>query len=361
MNELTKRLLETGYTEQDYPSYVREFSSLYGGFVYSPEHIRSLTYITGCGLEVPGGDVIGTIAFRRVDWSYENNNPLIVCPYGRQGCESNHELLRLPVPSGLCFCVCQEVSADLQTGKTLDSVLTETEAMRKESLKRYKKEHGGRFCLHHMNYRPELNDWELIYKPRKCEHCQEKNCTLFGYPLSAERGNVYYDCKVISEAEAGIFAEEHEITLFKAIPVLRQDVSMTICRKIADLCEEDIIREEFYHPYDMPKAVEIVNFNVRAATGNLRDEAQDREDVRNGIHVVYCSDINHEIQIRENLKKQKALERKQAEEEAFVLLHGFEQLKDYEKRRVRTVLSEERVMELVEERDSRNIIMEEDR
>lgn len=358
MNELTKGLLADGYSKEKYPSYIKEFSSLYGGFVYSQEHIRSLTYVTGCGLEIRGGDVIGTIAFRGIDWCYENGNPLIVCPYGRQGCEKNHELLRSPAASGLCFCVCQEHSPNLQMEKTLDSALTELEALRKESLKRYKKEHGGRFCLHHMKYRPENNCWELIYKPRKCEHCREKSCTLFGYPLSAECGNVYYDCKVTSEAEDGIFQEEHEITLFKAIPVLRENVSMTICRKIADLCREDIIREEFYHPYDMPKAVEIVNFNVRAAAGNVRAEAQDLEDVKNGIHVVYCCDIKDEIQNRERLKSQKTLERKQAEEEAFVLQNGFEQLKDYEKRRVRKVLSEERVMELLEERDSRTIIME---
>lgn len=358
LNKLTERLLNEGYSKVNYPDYVKEYNAMYGGFVYTPEYIMALRYRTGCGIEMSGGDVIGTMSYAGQDWSYENDNPVIACPYHRRYCPENHELLRKPVKSGLCFCACHAVTqTPASAAATMEQILAEKEISRKKSLHSYKLEHAGRFCLNHMDYFPETNTWKLIYKPRKCAYCGASQCTLFGYQLSPQKGNIYYDCEVVTVNEDTIFPDSKEIILFKGIPVLREDASITICEKIVEACGQEILETEFYHPYDIPKAVSFTNRNVRAAVSCVRNIEEDLEDIKKGIHIIYCTDIKNAQAAEESLKVKRTLNRKIVEEETFVLQHGFEHLKEYEKRRIRKILPEARIEELLEERELRSILL----
>lgn len=354
LNKLTERLMKEGYSKEAYPDYVKEYNAFYGGFIYTPDYIKGMRFQTGCGIEMSGGDVIGTMSFLGQDWFYENDNPVIVCPYNREGCPKNHELLKKPAKSGLYFCACHAVSqTEVPAATTLDQVLAEKEVSRKESLRRYKRDHAERFCLNHMDYFPETNSWKLIFKPRKCEHCEVNQCTLFGYKLSPQKGNIYYDCEVVTVNDETVFLDSREILLFKGIPVLREDVSITICEMIVEACAQEILETEFFHPYDIPKAVSFTNRNVRAAISCVRNMEEDLEDIKKGIHIIYCTEIMEAKAAEEEKKIKRNLNKKVVEEEAFVLQHGFDALKEYEKRRIRKVLSEERIEELLEEREYR--------
>lgn len=354
LNKLTERLMKEGYSKEAYPDCVKEYNAFYGGFIYTPDYIKGMRFQTGCGIEMSGGDVIGTMSFLGQDWFYENDNPVIVCPYNREGCPKNHELLKKPAKSGLYFCACHAVrQTEVPAATTLDQVLAEKEVSRKESLRRYKRDHAERFCLNHMDYFPETNSWKLIFKPRKCEHCEVNQCTLFGYKLSPQKGNIYYDCEVVTVNDETVFLDSREILLFKGIPVLREDVSITICEMIVEACAQEILETEFFHPYDIPKAVSFTNRNVRAAISCVRNMEEDLEDIKKGIHIIYCTEIMEAKAAEEEKKIKRNLNKKVVEEEAFVLQHGFDALKEYEKRRIRKVLSEERIEELLEEREYR--------
>lgn len=357
MNRLTEQLLKSGYGKDNFPEYIQEYNSFYDGFIYKPDYAAAMIFQTGCGLNVKGNEVIGTMSYRGQDWMLENDNPLIVCPYNTELCPRNHEVLQERSGSGLCFCVCHEkAQGTYDAQKTVDKVRMENIKAGKEALRRYRAEHGGHYCLHHMQYRPERDSWELSYKPRKCEACECNHCTLFDCPLSRELGNVYFDCQVTFETEQSVFTETPDILIFKGIPVLHKAVSITICQKIADLCGGDILKDEFYHPYEMPRAIEFKNQNLRATAGNVHDIEQDMKDVDNGLRVIYYDEVKESQESSRKKKEQNAFAKRVNEEEEFILQHGFDHLKPYEKRRIQKFLSDERIQELLTERVTRSII-----
>ncbi len=91
-NQLTEQLLSEGYTDTDYPDYVRlpggcygkgPLENLYGGFEYQPGYINKIPFRTGCGLFVKAENCISSMSYAGVEWCYENNNPVIRCPFGK--------------------------------------------------------------------------------------------------------------------------------------------------------------------------------------------------------------------------------------------------------------------------------------
>ena len=92
-NELTKRLLNEGYTAEHYPDYVtiqdwkKDLDNFYGGFSYQPWWIYKQTFRTPCGLQVQGLHAMSSMSFRGLDWTYENDLACIHCPYKRTDCE----------------------------------------------------------------------------------------------------------------------------------------------------------------------------------------------------------------------------------------------------------------------------------
>lgn len=350
-NELTKQLFAEGYTKEAYPEYIKEFNEFYGGFIYRPEYRDTMVYLTGCGIEVSGKEVIGTMMYLGHDWSYENFNPLLVCPYSRDECEMNHPLLRMRALNGLDFCACHPKRETGHDGIKLREIQNREEMQRRECLKEYKRNHAGHYCLNHMYFSRETGRWCLDYKPMKCEYCVATDaCTLWGRALSPVKGNVYYDCRMEYASGDTIFQEETATIIYRAIPVLKAEISMTICEQIVMHCAEEIIREEFYHPYDMPALIRSVNFNVRAMSGIRQDTDQDLRDAQDGAQIIYHQEMTEKI-LRQKGKKQAELMGRRAKEAAtFVLNNGFEHLKGYEKRHILKYLTEDRIEALLMKR-----------
>ena len=72
-NELTKRLLNEGYTAEHYPDYVtiqdwkKDLDNFYGGFSYQPWWIYKQTFRTPCGLQVQGLQAMSSMSFRGLE------------------------------------------------------------------------------------------------------------------------------------------------------------------------------------------------------------------------------------------------------------------------------------------------------
>ena len=104
-NELTKRLLAEGYTEENYPKDKVKIpcggqlpgggllKNLYGGFEYIRNNACSMVYKTGCGMFVLGKHVIDDMGFMGVQWCHENDNPVVRCPFDRDRCHENDRRL----------------------------------------------------------------------------------------------------------------------------------------------------------------------------------------------------------------------------------------------------------------------------
>lgn len=353
-NELTKRLFAQGYTEESFPDYIKEYNSFYGGYIYKADYRESIVYLTGCGIEITGKDVIGTMMYLGQDWSYENFNPVIVCPYAKSECEDNHPLLKTRARSGLDYCACHPKEEGECPDKTLKEVQAREEDWRKRALAEYKTRNAGHYCLNHMRYSKESNQWILDYKPLKCEYCSaDTTCSLWGRNLSPVKGNVYYDSKVEYASEDTILDESVKTVVYRAIPVLKANVSMTICEQIASFCADEILKKEFYHPYDMPTLIKSKNFNIRALETVLPDEAMDRQEALAGATIIYHRDIADELQRKKDQTKSELIRRKEQEAREFILENGFEELKGYEKRRLLKYLSWDQITFLTQLRERR--------
>lgn len=354
-NELTKQLLEQGVTEDNFPPYIKEYHPFYGGFIYKPEHCRTLRYQTGCGLTIPGSEVIGMMSYLGYDWSYENFNPAILCPYDKEDCEKNHPVLRKKSLNGFCFCRCHPVEAENSQRETLQETLAKEDIRQKKLLKDYIRENNGSYCLHHMRFDKQAGTWLLDYKPIKCSKCKKTDCcTLLKIPLSAQKGNVYYDCRVEYTSEDSIFHDVPAVTIYKNIPVLEEPVSMTICERIAELCSEEIIQEEFFHPYGMPQMASAKNFHVRAIANGVREAESDGSELEDGARILYYGDLKLDSQMKKEKQKSETFSRNVKIMEKYVLEHGFEDLREYEKRRIRKFLDEKQIEGLLKKREFKN-------
>ena len=114
-NKLTERLLEQGYTAENYPKdkvhiasgcYSRNdnpLDNIYGGFEYNRIYCDTFTYVTGCGMHVVGKNVLPSMGFSGEEWCHENDNPAVRCPYDKPNCPMNDERLHGMI-GGWCVC-----------------------------------------------------------------------------------------------------------------------------------------------------------------------------------------------------------------------------------------------------------------
>lgn len=185
---------------------------------------------------------------------------------------------------------------------------------------------------------------------RACRYCQ-----VLGKELDTRRGNVFYDVKETRIIKGDwLFPDKEVTTVRKGIKVLDRTVSLTICKAIVRYARHHVIdrfmlnhHHELY--FDKSLRYELVNF--RAQRQNTRDIMQDLADTAAGIEVVHQADA-------ERLRKEQKRARKEARQaqrvrslEKLVLTGDLDNLTYSQKSGLKKHLSEERISELMEQRD----------
>ena len=96
INELTRRLLAEGYTPEDTPPGMREYSPYDGGWTYDSETLGRMVFETPCGLLAEGWHFRnGYLAYQGIDWRAENDNPVLPCPrFPDKPCPLRHPFLQ---------------------------------------------------------------------------------------------------------------------------------------------------------------------------------------------------------------------------------------------------------------------------
>lgn len=365
-NKLTKRLLEEGYTVENYPSYVTidtsmlsggdPLNNLGGGFVYKKDVRDAFVYKTGCGLYVMGNHAfeVGMC----IEWRHEDDNPITHCPFRNEDCKFNDERLRQKEGTERCFtcyCVCHRTDEAYDYENSVERHRKLKEEEKEKKYQEYADAHGGRVCRNHMHYNDSIDDWELCYSPDRCASvCYSQNgfCPILNRQLNKKKGNVYYDVKQSWTVSDGPMLPERKIvSIIKGNRYFKKRVSLDICDAFIRLESEEIYRKYYWnhvsHERLIDKSFQVEILNIRAESRVSRNLQQDLEDIKNGIEVVHVSDMERTAKENKKKRREEARKRQLKRIEKKIMATGLDSLSYSEQKKVDKYLSDERVSELV--------------
>lgn len=376
-NLLTQKLLEMGYTAENYPDYVRleveryrknedPLDNFSGGFVFQRGWVYERTFRTPCGLQCKGLMChAGGMSYEGIDWVFENDMATITCPYEKSDCKLKHELLQ---EHGILrfWCVVHMVDEEYRYEGSAEQVLKlhDDEILQKKigfSLQRH-----GRVCENQMEFDRDKQEWFMAYDPRVCAGLRcGGECKILGRKLDTKKGNVYYDLKITyrrTDLDGTLFEGQMHTEITKGKRVFDHPVSMDICRNYVKLCRNELIQHirlqhhsELFFAERHGTQFKLEVLNIRAEQRESRDLMQDLEDIQNGIKVVHDSDEKKLEKEKKHERRQRVQEKKIAKLEKKLLEVGYYNLEEYSLDRIHADkwLGEERIAELEEMRRRR--------
>lgn len=368
-NLLTRNLLGAGYTVESYPEYVQICSSrlpgndplnnLSGGFVYKSWYRDSFIYKTGCGLCVKGRNVLSNMSYRGIEWSHENDCPVLRCPYDQSDCKYNNELLYGVQGGGTfiqCWCVCHRTTEEYAYENSIEKADDERHRETERKYQEYADAHNGRVCRNHMFFDERTKTWNQIYEPKRCTkicYSQDGYCPVLGKQLSKKRGNVFYDLKISGIRHDGtLFDGERWAEIQKGIRFFEHPVSMDICEAFVKVSSDEIYqklkweKESYMRIFDSTYKLEVIN--IRAESRPSRDLLQDLQDIREGIQISHFSDVEKRRKEDKKARREAARQARICKLEKKLLETGYENLSEgsLDKIHADKWLSQERIEEL---------------
>jgi hypothetical protein len=382
-NELTKRLLEEGYTADNHPNYVQvgrtcqeqdnPLRNLDGGFEYYRWYVYEKAFRTPCGLMCKGTSCMSSLCVNGVEWSFENDMATIHCPYHK--CDCDKKDARLPKEGVLKdWCNVHMTEEEYRYEGSVEDIIKLWEERIKRDAISFKLQHNGRVCENHMYYDRDKGEWQFHYDPGICaglkchgkfHHVGERGiCPVLGRELCYENGNVFYDLKISfrrRDLDATLFDGQIDTQITKGIKVFDHPVNMDICRNYAKLCQDNIKwkikskyhTELFFAEYFEKHEFAVEVLNIRAEKRESRDLMQDLQDIREGIQIFHASDDEKRKKEQKSEKRQQAKETKIKKMEKRLIDIGYENMDTYEQNRVCKLIDLERLDELEEIRQQK--------
>lgn len=359
-NNLTRRLLDEGYTAENYPKDKvhianggyswngNPLDNIYGGFEYNRVYCDAFTYKTGCGMHVIGKNVLSSMGFMGEEWCHENDNPVIRCPYDKPNCPMNDERLQGIHGGGICiqcFCVCHKTEEHYDYENSFEKEEKKRQEEKNRKYQEYSDAHNGRICSRHMIYNERTREWHMNYEPYSCaKMCYSQNgyCPVLGRELSKKRGNVYYDLKTSGtvkqqEEQCSMFDGEQWTHIEKGMRVFDKPCSMDICEAFVKVQSDEILHNyEVNHSteYIFDKSFKAEILNIRAESKPSRDLIQDLQDIKDGITIVHASDSEKRMKEQKKERRKLAQQKKIAKLEKVLIDVGYENLEPYSMNRV---------------------------
>ena len=346
LNELTKRLFTEGWTKENHPNWVKDFNKWYGGFEYTIEAQRKLVFETPCGLLVKGSHWnTGYMSYMGVDWTIENYNPTLNCPYRNDNCVKRHKLLQEKAHGTgrmkIVFCDCHLTSCAYDYEKSIDKILDEQEERKAQLHKEFTETH--RSCPFQDSFNEIKGKWQLRYDPFTCATNICQYCSVLRRDLSDKKGNVFYDLKTTRRGEdKGLFTQEYETQIIKGKRLFEKNINLTIAEIIAKSFKYKIREkvnmkyhaELFFNEY-YGKYFKVEVLNVRAEKRVSRDLEQDLKDIAEGYTVSHESDLIAEEKEQKRIKRDETQNKKAERLIKTVFEKGYDRLNDTELRRLK--------------------------
>lgn len=358
VNKISRKLLAEGWTKDQTPPDMHPWNDFDGGWSWKTSARMNTVFSTPCGLLLRRRDFgNGSMSFMGVDWTEENDNYAVLCPYfGRGRCELNDPLLEdHPMGGGsgelLYFCPIHETNEPFDYERSREKVFDDGEKVKEERWKAFQETRGGRVCRVHSRYNRSTGEWSFRYDPMMCLSCSY--CTVLGKENSPKTANVFYDLKIVSVVQGeGMFPDEERVSITKGLKFLEHPRSETVCEAISKLCRDEIVRKETMRRnmdifLGRIKSIEVLN--VRVERRESRDLLQDLRDVQEGIDVKHASDMEAAAQAKK--KDDRAARQKKREERLrkAVKQNGYENLEGYMKHRVNRSFSKLEIRKMEKE------------
>lgn len=292
LNLLTQRLMQQGYTEADPP---KGYRWGWNGWEYNAMQRNNIVIITPCGLIGKGTEAID-VGWDGTDWTLENENPVIPCPWG-QGELFKTCTRRKPMPRNLCTCKIG-TNTNLDWSRTIRMAKDEMEAYRRQKLAEYAETHG--MCPFMTRFDDSTGKVVQYHSIADCASQECQYCSLFGRENDKAKANVYYDLVMSKYVDYGnMLPGEWITTKRKGIKFFDRQVPVNICKRLLSKQSEIVERQsnkseisiaEFFAKYhNMPFKWHIEN--VRMEKRESRDLMQDLQDAKDGITVIHASDV----------------------------------------------------------------------
>ncbi len=371
-NDLTKRLLDDGYTPDHMPDYAQWCS---GEACYKQSYIRTLTYETPCGLLVRGADSgsSGYACIGGVEFRHENGNPSIPCPYipSRQDCKLRHEALQNSYVRGFpAQCNLRQTdkpwSDDLDIVNVRKRQQTLDERRQKDGMRALAKEvrkSGVGFCPNHSRWDREKQEAFYLYdySPYQCSYCQftQRPCLRCGMDDQGKKGNVLVDVRERFVIPAvGLLPESFSESITKGIWLFSKPMRLAVCHMSMQNTEwvrgKIEGRREYYvnlyfsehHGTGYTLGIENVRV-IESGKKDARDLMTDLAAIRDGQTVIHDSDRQAAAKAKKAEGKAKRKNDKVRKYERIVASGEWNQLEDYQYDKIVKTLGMERIDEIL--------------
>lgn len=347
INKITQELLAQGWTKDQTPDGFQPWNDFYGGWEYKRSVTQKFVFQTPCGMLVKGNKVTGDMSYMGVNWSFENDNAVINCPfYTLHYCPMRHPLLQgeyvYNYRSRLGnFKHCAVCRADLPWDyiNSVEKVLDDNQKEEDALWTAFYHQHKGRVCRHQCHYNRSEKKWYAHYDPLVCSHYNCEHCAILDKPISPKKANVYYDLKKSSVKKGqGFMPDETIVSINKGIKLLR--ASETICEAIVKYARQHIQSKVYMENHSFcffGGTVEVLN--LRYERRESRDLMQDLQDVANGIAVTHQSDLQKQKKAEKSARRQESQKRRVERFKKLIRTNGFENLSESDKHRAKKHLT----------------------
>lgn len=374
LNTLTQRLYAQGYTRDNHPDTV--YWGDWQNFCYKWETMLQFTWETPCGLLIQGESNVGRDVaasecfYQHIWYCPENDNPLFRCPYQQKSCE------HVPLGFPLVMCPCHRTDRAYDYACSMEKVMAEHN---REAFKQYMELTGGSYCACVVgNNGYEGGYYEVKYDVMNCIRCGCKNpvCVIRKQPRDLKKANIFYDVRRTWITRQG-FLEEKKVEVTKGLKVFDHAVAQTDAEIWLKMKEHGASPLNNYAVIEQPKKTsedrrqeyfskmhrryddqyDYFEFhyeveNIRIARSEQRDLLQDLRDAAEGIEVIHAADSLKAAKVQKRTRRETAKARKIQKVEKMVLAYGWDALEDTWKRRAEKLLGEDRIDELLQQRQA---------
>ena len=374
-NKLTQRLLAEGYTAENHPPWVKvaggqfgtgnKLDNLYGGFEYTRAYADERIYVAPCGLFCKGKTTFDMSYIE--EWSHENDNPIIHCPFENMGCKRKSEVFQNRKDD---FCVVRPTDREYIPEKSAESIKESRDRWKEQERRKYIEEHP-RHCPNHLKWNQELGKWEFKYIPSHCiSHgcCGGRNCPVLDRELTKDKGNIFYDIEAEypDPTKKGTFWDGERIKeVITGLQYFDKPENLDVCKAVLKVEKEYILY--LIKTNKLPKLfgawtifqAELgkIDFkwrvvNMRAEKRKARDLDQDLQDIENGVIV---RDARKEAKEEERRKKEHRDELRAKKIKSAIKLivkKGLLGMEEHERARVMKILEKDEIIAAQHDHDA---------